>query len=573
MTDLRVGHFLILERSDDTVQIKIPEINWGHGSDTRNIINEVIKTLNKLGYSYNEALAMAKKILSDAKKTNDMNKDVQKQIDDLIINAGVSDAEVVQARNSFPLLKDRLNAAEVPTQVDFVSDLQKLSSHDKNMNIEIVYGSSQMFNVNIRSTDKKGVAYQFLKNSNDDYIIQYGSFVGNIEEISAVIETGNYQKSTGSINNTNYPNNFTFEVGTTIEYEFYGTRIDYYSYVDDRGGIWEFELISGSSAGRTKKISVWNETSAYEYQTLFDNLEYGRHRVKGTFKGADPNHAPSYGDARGWIYVGGKRPQDTYRTFYVYDDTFRINKTHDVLYSASNKEFAFEVRPAGSTENFQYVPQHSGIGTAFKMKEAKLMADGKPIEFIGGTTTPNVETMQLIQKVHGVDPSQPNNPLMEITTYHTIKDGVLSISGSIKFLRNTEINNAYTMMFPYWVSYAKKILTSMGNTYEVIPADPKITEFIPEKDLNKSFLILNDSDTDDRMRTALAMTIDNFTQTMRVGEQGAAGDDTRIEHRTPIIGKIYLQQFKQITVPAGFEYKFDGRFTTAIIDEIKDLYL
>lgn len=511
--------------------------------------------------------------LKEAQRVNKTNKDVQRQIDDLIISAGLSDAEVVQARNGFPLLKDRLNAAEVSSQVDFVSDLQKLSSHDKNMNIEIVYGSSQMFNVNIRSTDKKGVAYQFLKNANDDYIIQYGSFVGDIEEISAVIEARNYDDSSGTFNRTNYPNNFTTQIGATITIEFIGTKVDYYSYMENRGGIWEFELISGSSTGQTKRISMWNSTSIYEYQTLFDNLEYGRHMVRGTFKGADPNHAPSYGDARGWVYVGGQRPQDKYRTFYVYDDTFRINKTHDVLYSASNKEYAFEVRPAGSSEDFQYVPQHSGIGTAFKIKDAKLMADGKPIEFLGGTTTPNVETMQLIQKVHGTHPSQPNSPLMEITTYHTIKDGVLSISGSIKFLRNTEINNAYTMMFPYWVSYADKILTSMGNTYDVIPADPKITEFIPEKDLNKSFLILNDNDTDDRMRTALAMTIDNFTQTMRVGEQGAAGDDTRIEHRTPIIGKIYLQQFKQITVPAGFEYKFDGRFTTAIIDEIKDLYL
>lgn len=51
-------------------------------------------------------------ILTEAKETNDMNKDVQEQINRLIISDGESDAEVIQARGNAPLLKDRLDKTD-----------------------------------------------------------------------------------------------------------------------------------------------------------------------------------------------------------------------------------------------------------------------------------------------------------------------------------------------------------------------------------------------------------------------------------------------------------------------------
>ena len=49
MTNLRVGHFLLYKRSGNVVQKKLPMINSAHGSDTRNIINEIIKAINDRG--------------------------------------------------------------------------------------------------------------------------------------------------------------------------------------------------------------------------------------------------------------------------------------------------------------------------------------------------------------------------------------------------------------------------------------------------------------------------------------------------------------------------------------------
>src|SRR5699024_6759817 len=90
--------------------------NSAHGSETRNIINELIKLFNSMGYTYDEALQKAHDVLKEAKKTNDMNKNVQQQINTLIAESGTSDSEVLQARvdidgNTHTTLKERLDSS------------------------------------------------------------------------------------------------------------------------------------------------------------------------------------------------------------------------------------------------------------------------------------------------------------------------------------------------------------------------------------------------------------------------------------------------------------------------------
>ena len=104
------------------VQKKLPLINSAHGSETRNIINELIKLFNGLGYTYDEALYQAKIILNEAKKTNNMNKDVQDQVNNIISefnDEGTTNAEVVQARGEHTVLNERLNLDENKFNRDF----------------------------------------------------------------------------------------------------------------------------------------------------------------------------------------------------------------------------------------------------------------------------------------------------------------------------------------------------------------------------------------------------------------------------------------------------------------------
>src|SRR5699024_4644863 len=58
----------------------------------------------------------AENILNEANRINEENISTQKQIDNLILSKGQSDAEVIQARGDSPLLKDRLNNMESDTK-------------------------------------------------------------------------------------------------------------------------------------------------------------------------------------------------------------------------------------------------------------------------------------------------------------------------------------------------------------------------------------------------------------------------------------------------------------------------
>lgn len=110
------------------MQKKLPFINSAHGSETRNIINELIKLFNDMGYTYNEALQKAHDVLEEAqRKSNDilyeaervnaMNESVQQQINTIIAESGTSDAEVLQARidlkgNTHSVLKERIDSTD-----------------------------------------------------------------------------------------------------------------------------------------------------------------------------------------------------------------------------------------------------------------------------------------------------------------------------------------------------------------------------------------------------------------------------------------------------------------------------
>src|SRR5699024_607450 len=75
---------------------------------------------NGMGYTYDEALQKAHNVLSEAKKTNNMNKDVQNQVDTLILESGTSDAEVLQARGDYSVLRERLDE-----EFDFITDYNR----------------------------------------------------------------------------------------------------------------------------------------------------------------------------------------------------------------------------------------------------------------------------------------------------------------------------------------------------------------------------------------------------------------------------------------------------------------
>ena len=101
------------------MQKKLPLINSAHGSETRNIINELIKLFNGMGYTYDEALQKAHKVLKEAERVNKLNNNTNTRLDKIIADSGTSSTEVVDARGDHTVLSKRLNESEAFSEESF----------------------------------------------------------------------------------------------------------------------------------------------------------------------------------------------------------------------------------------------------------------------------------------------------------------------------------------------------------------------------------------------------------------------------------------------------------------------
>lgn len=83
-----------------------------HDRKWRNEENENWRKIEDSSGKVDSVISEAEKALTEAKKTNAENKDVQKQLDNLVIESGNANAEVSQARGDHALLKERFEDIE-----------------------------------------------------------------------------------------------------------------------------------------------------------------------------------------------------------------------------------------------------------------------------------------------------------------------------------------------------------------------------------------------------------------------------------------------------------------------------
>ena len=117
----------------------------------------------------------AEGILTEAQQTNDMNKDVQEQINRLIISNGESDAEVIQARSNFNTLNSR-----VTQSLNNVSD--SLSSNKSTYSKENTKGTLVILDDDTMKTSYN-LLYPFAKKHN--FKITLAAISGKIQEENA----------------------------------------------------------------------------------------------------------------------------------------------------------------------------------------------------------------------------------------------------------------------------------------------------------------------------------------------------------------------------------------------------
>lgn len=526
-------------------------------------------------------------INTEVVSTTERQNDLEATFENLIINAGNSNAEVVAARHdnvtneNHATVGERLDSVsehlEYNTQqinnYDFVEYLSKSSNINSKMSVKIDVGNLKQFSVHAKTSEVDGIAYYFRKDANDDYITLMEGIYGDVVNTNSIIDSQNYSSKVGTgFNETYLPNGYTSNIGDYIYREFTNTKVCFNTYKNNQGGLWRAILDEGTTGEQQIDVSVYSASVVSLVSIpLFQNLENKKHTLKMIFQGQDPSNPTA--SPRGWYYIGGQRPQDTYRTFDIYNDVFYINKTDDLMYHYSNKEFALSCKPYGTVVNHQFIPQHDGIGTAFNLQDTKLLVDGKEVLWNTNNYYTDVECVQLIQKIKGIHTSDVNNPLLEIITVHTIKNGICNVSGKVKFLRKTEIDVGYVGMLPYFCSFAKKIKTSLDNTYSVITNNPNYKEYWTESDKAYSVAIINDVDSGNKENLAIAMTIDNPYKTFRNSLSGRGNPFSWIEHRSETLGKVYFQQFSNATIEADTVYRFDIRYLVCKLDKVNQYLL
>src|SRR5699024_6415763 len=86
----------------------------------------------------NEMIGIADNALSIANQSKQQSTSTQKQLDDLIIYSGTSDAEVIQARGDEPLLKDRLDKSDDKLQrIESVTQKESVKINSDDIDIEL----------------------------------------------------------------------------------------------------------------------------------------------------------------------------------------------------------------------------------------------------------------------------------------------------------------------------------------------------------------------------------------------------------------------------------------------------
>src|SRR5699024_3430402 len=162
------------------------------------------------------------------------------------------------------------------------------------------------------------------------------------------------------------------QVGATFTKTMIGEKFEFNHYANNQGGIFEF-IVDGDVENPVTVSTYSATTVSVKTSLIVEGLPFGEHTIVATFKGDDPDNPPSgdAGSSRGWVAKRETSP----KTYYSYKTQLTNYRIQDLLFAPSNKEFAFRTRKAGTAHAYQFIPMHSGIGTAFKKVKPQFIAD------------------------------------------------------------------------------------------------------------------------------------------------------------------------------------------------------
>ena len=549
------------------VQNKLPLINSAHGSETRNIINELIKLFNGMGYTYDEALQKAHDTLAEAKRTNQKNNNTNERLDKIIADSGTSSTEVIDARGDAPVLGGRINNHENQIiETDFVeilknkmyfSEMSLIKTHDAGM---------QQFDVFLKSISRQ-VKMTFAKP--DDYFKLSGVTVSDVDYQPTSIHVSSADLDyTGSwvLGTIGAEMKYATKVGDSAEYQFTNPGvfdINFRHFADNRGGILRFTL----NGGNPVDVSTFKATTGTVVDKIYTNVTAGTYTLKVEFIGDDPVNPPSSGagKSRGWLYSETVSASPVF-TFDILGEEESQSGETTLMANTSNKEFAFMIAP-NSNSSFNFVPQHSSK-TGFYKNQPIFILDGKEFRISDFNIGEEVKmkNFQFIQEIYGRHPDSGNTNLCVIKTVHTVNlDGSISVDGSFEALRNMRIGSSYVLMSPVNNRVFDSLQTGWGNQYPITKTDGSITDLIEDADCAN--YVFTSSSNDYFVAYKHSDKRGNFD----VNGSGAKDYHNFIQHRDADLAKHYINIFAQQGLSSGYKLRWSGVYIAGSLRNVYDL--
>ncbi|MGX5389569.1 hypothetical protein [Bacillus thuringiensis] len=446
----------------------------------------------------------------------------------------------------------------IPPQQDFIALLR---NHTVSQKVYTRMLGDRTLDVLVQLRGNKVAHYTLRKDTKDDYVKLEDCAISNVSVVAQKVHAINYKSDTGAMQKVNPPNYYTTTVGDTFTFTFDGTGFDFQHFTDNRGGLWEFK-VDGTVV---KTISTHihavptNELKVnYGIRPVARSLAKGTHIVIATFKGDDPANAPASGanTARGWVKndTGYAQAAEAHKTALLYDDLLNPVKEIDLLVPFSNKEFAFRMKPNGSSVNAEWIPEHS-VATVFKVSQKMYIDDQEITSWIADTTVKEAQMVRAVQLMRGFHPSDLTTALCEIYSVHTVTHKGVTFDIKIRWLKDTFIEDGYVAMLPGSRPFVEKLVDATGQSLDTIASDNSFND-IPNGEKITSYAMFNTTGTD----YVVAMKINHIHASLRKGQTGLRNPLVWLQHRDATLQKLYPQVYKNYTAKAGETHQFSATY-------------
>lgn len=459
--------------------------------------------------------------------------------------------------------------ANYQEQEDFVDSLSK-QMVIKQMSILCNDVDSLNYSIFYDIENGKGTGYWIDKQLNDDYSILKGGRCGTLSTILITTTSKQQNRKTGNFTENYPPNGYTTEIGSKLYFDNItgADGVDFYSYVDNRGGIWK--LYVEGQPSKSAIISTYSTQSEFRIGEGIRDLDPSvSYNIIAEFMGADPNNAPVGGTARGWYVTEHIQGKVDYNTLLIKKKVLNLSDTKIPLQPQSNKDFAFLLKKKGASYTPQFFPLHSGVKTSYKVKDMEIWVDGVEVfkTLKKGEALIFKDKVVVIQKVYCKIPDDINTTLGVMTSKYIFNNkGTVELLNSFKALEDIEIIDGYVNMFPVDNTYCNVLKTSLMNKYSLLKSSGSTN--LVENDRCISYIaggVLDD--------LCVAMTTINPLSTMRKGKNGRRNPLIWIEHRSSTFQKLYPHVFRNALLKANDVYNFGCKFIVCVASDLNSLYM